>query len=119
METEKIQMLSVNRIKRDCPPPLSYFIFQDSITTWPSNGKESTCQWRRHGSMIQEDPLEKGMATLSNTLAWRIPWTEGPWGHKESDTTDRSPAQMSPQREAIHGFIQTHINREREEWRRN
>ena len=26
----------------------------------------------------QEDPLEKGMATHSNILAWRIPWTEEP-----------------------------------------
>ena len=25
-----------------------------------------------------EDPLEKGMATHSNILAWRIPWTEEP-----------------------------------------
>ena len=25
-----------------------------------------------------EDPLEKGMATQSNNLAWRIPWTEEP-----------------------------------------
>ena len=25
-----------------------------------------------------EDPLEKGMATQSNILAWRIPWTEEP-----------------------------------------
>ena len=24
----------------------------------------------------QEDPLEKGMATHSLILAWRIPWTE-------------------------------------------
>ena len=24
----------------------------------------------------QEDPLEKGMATHSRILAWRIPWTE-------------------------------------------
>ena len=23
-----------------------------------------------------EDPLEKGMATRSSILAWRIPWTE-------------------------------------------
>ena len=28
----------------------------------------------------QEDPLEEGMATHSNTLAWRIPWTEEPGG---------------------------------------
>ena len=28
----------------------------------------------------QEDPLEKGMATHSSILAWRIPWTEEPSG---------------------------------------
>ena len=27
-------------------------------------------------SLDWEDPLEKGMATHSSTLAWRIPWTE-------------------------------------------
>ena len=29
-------------------------------------------------SLGQEAPLEKGMATHSSTLAWRIPWTEEP-----------------------------------------
>ena len=29
-------------------------------------------------SLGQEDPLEKGKATLSNILAWKIPWTENP-----------------------------------------
>ena len=29
-------------------------------------------------SMGQEDPLEKGIATRSSTLAWEIPWTEEP-----------------------------------------
>ena len=28
----------------------------------------------------QEDPLEKGMATHTSILAWRIPWTEEPGG---------------------------------------
>ena len=28
----------------------------------------------------REEPLEEGMATHSRTLAWRIPWTEGPGG---------------------------------------
>ena len=35
-------------------------------------------------SLGAEDPLEKGMATHSGILAWRIPWTEEPdrlWGH--------------------------------------
>ena len=31
-------------------------------------------------SLGQEDPLEKGMATHSNILAWIIPWTEEPGG---------------------------------------
>ena len=31
-------------------------------------------------SLGQEDPLEKGMAMHSSTLAWRIPWTEEPGG---------------------------------------
>ena len=29
-------------------------------------------------SLSQEDPLEDDMATHSNILAWRIPWTEEP-----------------------------------------
>ena len=45
-------------------------------------------------SLGREDPLEKKMATLFSTLAWKIPWTEkpvgyNPWGHKESDTTEQ------------------------------
>ena len=29
-------------------------------------------------SLGRKDPLEKGMATHSSILAWRIPWTEEP-----------------------------------------
>ena len=40
-----------------------------------------------------EDPLEKEMATHSNILAWRIPWTEEPgrlqsMGVQELDMTE-------------------------------
>ena len=31
-------------------------------------------------SLCQEDPLEKGLATHSSILAWRIPWIEEPGG---------------------------------------
>jgi len=31
-------------------------------------------------SLGWEDPLEKGMATHSNILAWKIPWMEEPGG---------------------------------------
>ena len=37
-------------------------------------------QETRVRSPDQEDPLEKGMATHSSILAWRIPWTEEPCG---------------------------------------
>ena len=44
-------------------------------------------------SLGQEDPLKEGMVTHSSTLAWRTLWTEdlegcGPWGPKESNTTE-------------------------------
>ena len=51
-------------------------------------------QESRVRSLGREDPLEKGMATHSSILAWRIPWTEEPdglqsMGLQESDTTGR------------------------------
>ena len=39
-----------------------------------------TMQKTRVQSLGQEDPLEKGMATHSSILAWRIPWREEPGG---------------------------------------
>ena len=63
-------------------------VVQLSIKHWTSqggaSGKEPTCQCKRHemgvGSLGQEDPLEKGMATHSSILAWRIPQMEEPGG---------------------------------------
>ena len=40
-------------------------------------------------SLSWEDPLEKGRATHSSILAWRMPWTYNPWSSKEPDTTER------------------------------
>ena len=60
-----------------------------------SESKESTCDAGDLGlTPGQEDPVEKGKATHSSILAWRIPWTEDPggqqsMGHKESDTAKR------------------------------
>ena len=44
-------------------------------------------------SLGWEHPLEKGLATHSSILGWRIPWIDEPGGlctrgHKESDTTE-------------------------------
>ena len=38
------------------------------------HGVEKTWVW----PLDWEDPLEKGMATHSSILVWRIPWTEEP-----------------------------------------
>ena len=51
-------------------------------------------QETRVGSLGREDPLEKGMATHSSILAWRIPWTEEPdglqpMGSQELDMTEQ------------------------------
>ena len=45
------------------------------------------------GSLGQEGPLEKEIATHSSILAWEIPWPEEPgglqsMGSQESDTTE-------------------------------
>ena len=48
----------------------------------------------------QEDLLEKGMATHSSILAWRIPWTGHPgglqsMGSEDSDTSEQlTPLQL-------------------------
>ena len=55
-------------------------------------------QCRRPGFdlWVREDALEKGMATYSSILAWRIPWAKEPGGlyivhggRKESDSTEK------------------------------
>ena len=52
------------------------------VKNWPAM-QETQVQ-----SLGWEDPLEKEMAIHSSALAWEIPWTEDPRGHKESDTTE-------------------------------
>ena len=58
-----------------------------------SVGKESACSAGDLGSILgQDNHLEKGNATHSSILTWRIPWTEEPgrvqsMGLQESDTT--------------------------------
>ena len=59
---------------------------------WWLQGKESTCQCRRHvQSLDREHSLEEEIATVSSVLAWKIPWTEKPGRaqgvKKQSDMT--------------------------------
>ena len=77
-----------------------------------SDSKEKTlsAMWETHiGSLNWEDPLEKGMANHSSTLAWRIPWTEEPgWLQSmgsctEWDTTEQLSLSGSDNAESM-GF---------------
>ena len=44
-------------------------------------GKNLPAVWKTWvRSLGWKEPLEKGMATQSSILAWRIPWTEEPGG---------------------------------------
>ena len=87
------------------PPPLCcYCKYIHAICSWPNNSWASlvaqtvknlpAIQETQVQSLGQEDPLEKGMANHSGTLAWRIPWTEEPGrlqsrGCQESDMTEQ------------------------------
>ena len=59
--------------------PFSFYLYRFLLRGFPGSlaGKESTCNAGDPGLKILgwEDPLEKGTATCSSILAWRITWT--------------------------------------------
>ena len=59
--------------------------------------------WLR--SLGWEDPLEKGTATHSSLLAWRIPKTVYPHGHKELDMTERLSLYFTSITSHIHNWV--------------
>ena len=73
-----------------------------------TSGKETTCQCRckRHSFDLWVG-MEKGMATHSSVLAWRIPWTEEPGGLQSvgsqrvahDGATDNNTGAQEPQQE--------------------
>ena len=53
-------------------------------------------------SLGWEDPLEKGVATHSSILAWRIPWTEDPGrATVHGVTNSRTRYHFTPDRKSI------------------
>ena len=71
----------------DCSPPGSsvHGILQAKIPlpspgNLPDLGIEPRCLALQADSLLSEDPLEKGIATHSSIVAWRIPETEEPGG---------------------------------------
>ena len=57
----RLQSMGSQRVRHDRVTSLSLSVLETWVQSQP---------W--------EDPLEKGMATHSSILAWRIPWTEEP-----------------------------------------
>ena len=76
--------------------PLSLIFLFDQYSTKEGGSFEHKLKWYKYCLVAQmvknllavrqprvrslgwEDPLEKGMATHSSIIAWRIPWTKGP-----------------------------------------
>ena len=68
-------------IKKKIVLPLFQYSWYYYIQGIPggSDGKESACKTGDPAQALsREDPLVKGMATHSSTLAWKIPCTEEP-----------------------------------------
>ena len=53
-------------------------------------------QEMRVWSLDQENPLDKGMATHSNILAWRLPWPEEPGGLQFTGRVGHNGSDLTP-----------------------
>ena len=56
----------------------------------------------------QEDPLEKGMATHSSVLAWRIPWTEEPGRLQSIGLQSQTQLKQLSMHACMHGPKEAH-----------
>ena len=84
---------------------------------WWLSSKVSACNVGDPGSILgQEHPLEKGMATHSGILAWRIPRTEKPGSYsacncKKSDWAANTHIEKSaPQNKSIAWYLWLAMN---------
>ena len=68
-----------------------YFIFYSLVIQLIKNLPAMGETWVQ--TLGWENPLEKGKASHSSILAWRILYS--PWGHKESDTTEQLSFSLS------------------------
>ena len=80
-----ITFVDKNNSNRICRKVGSTFRYIQVNTRWASLVAEMVkslpaMQEIRVRSLGGDDPLEKGMATHSSILAWKIPWMEEPHG---------------------------------------
>ena len=63
---------------------ISFFFMAEQCYIWGFPGKEFVCN---AGDLGWENPLEEGMATQANILAWSIPMDRGAWRATVSGVT--------------------------------
>ena len=79
-----------------------------------------TMRETRIRSLGWEDPPEKGTATHSSILTWRIPWTEEPgelqsMGRKESDITEQLKHTLEDNKRALKHCVSRKFNKSKNE----
>ena len=67
------QVIQVTLVESLPYPWMTAFQIVLVVKNLPANAGET-----RVWTLAQEGPLEKGMATHSNVIVWRIPWTQEP-----------------------------------------
>ena len=75
--------------------------------TGAAGGEEPACQCSTHDrcglwSLGQKDPLEEGMATHSNILAWRIPMDRGAWWAQSMELQSRTWLKQLSTQHSVH-----------------
>ena len=96
--SQSLQMSSYKPLQDLITNNISGFFFSKPLSVrgfYGSDGKESACNVGDTGLTLGwEDPLEKGMATHSSILAWKIPCTvhgvANSWTRRATDTTVHS-----------------------------
>ena len=77
LSTATIEACSSSSVARDQHPPISISTIRENFTLLVAQlVKNLPAMWETWvRSLGWEDPLQKGKATHSSILAWRIPWT--------------------------------------------
>ena len=97
--THTQEYYSAMRKKETLPFTTWMDLWASQVALVVQNPPSSAGDVRDTGSIPgSEDPLEKGMATHSSILAWRIPWTEEPGGLQSRGVTQSQTGlkQLSP-----------------------
>ena len=107
-EPGRLQSRASQRVGHDWPQKQQHtymwgFLAAQMVKSLPA--MQETWVW----SLGQVDPLEKGMATFSSILTWRIPWTEEPGGLQSMGSQRVWHNWMTNTHTHTHIYTHTHI----------